>query len=89
MTKVEYLTSKIGEAVFLNCVRWGYRGIVREVSSEGVLLSHPYMIFDSDSYTGPKVKEEFEIPSDLYVSLDAIEVICQPVWAFAGYEKGE
>ena len=89
MTKKEYLLSRKGEAVYLNCARWGYRGIVEEVGDDGVLLSHPFMIFDSNSYTTEKVKEEYVIPSDILICLDAVEVICQPTWAFYGYEKKE
>lgn len=87
MNKVEYLKSKLGEAMYFNCARWGYRGIVESVGDDGVVISSPYMIFDSNSYTSEKVKEEYEIPSDLFVALDAIEMMCQPVWAFNGYEK--
>lgn len=87
MNKKKYLESKVGEAVFMNCARWGYRGIVVEAGDDGVVLSNPFMIFDSDSYTTQKVKEEYIIPSDLFISYDAIEIICQPVWAFFGYEK--
>ena len=89
MNKKEYLQSKLGEAIFLNCVRWGYRGIVEEVSNDGVLLSNPNMIFESSSYTDVKVKEEYSIPSDLFISLDAIETILQPTWCFEGYDKKE
>lgn len=91
MTKQQYLASKMNEAVFLNCARWGYRGIVKEVSADAVLLSNPFLIFDSDSYTSKEVKEEYSIPSDLLVALDALEIVCQPVWAFYGYDetKGE
>lgn len=87
LDKKSYLGSKMGEAVYLFCVRLAYRGIVSEVREDGVILGSPFMIFDCDSYTTEKVKEEYPIPSDLYVMYDAIEKISQPTWAFYGYEK--
>ena len=87
MNKAQYLLSKKGEAVFVTCARWGYRGIIEDAGENGLLLSSPFMIFDSSSYTDETVKEEFVIPSDLFLSLDAIESICQPIWCFKGYER--
>ena len=86
MNKKEYLESKKGEAVMLTCVRFYYRGIVADVGDDGVLLSHPTMVFEESSYTTVKPKEEYPIPSDLWVAFDSIESICQPTWCFYGYE---
>ena len=69
------------------CERGYYRGIVEEVGDDGALFSHPAMIFEESSYTSEKPKEEYPIPSDLYVCFASIEMICQPTWCFYGYEN--
>lgn len=87
LSKEAYLKRKMNEAVFIACARGWYRGIVREVGKDGVLLSNPYMIFEESSYTTEKPREEYPIPSDLFICLDAVEMVCQPTWCFYGYEK--
>ena len=77
--KREYFEAKKGEAVYVYCARRGYRGIVEEVGEDGVLLSNPYVIFDADSYLSEKMREEFLVPSDLLIALDAIEAVSQPI----------
>lgn len=86
----KYLEKFIGQAVAILCVRYWYRGIVAEVCEDYVILSTPYGILDSEPVLSAKKNSKEElIPSDLCISLGAIEQICQPAWVWNDYKKGE
>ncbi|MEM5810466.1 MAG: hypothetical protein QXP66_01025 [Candidatus Aenigmatarchaeota archaeon] len=85
----KYLSQFINEPISILCARYWYRGIVKEVGKDAVILAQPYVIEETGPVTDEKPKYESEIPSDILVSFEAIELICRPTWTFHNYEKSE
>lgn len=88
-TKKTYIERFLNEPVAVLCVRYKYRGIVSEVGEDFVVLSNAFAVISGDSATSETIQREDTVPSDLMISLDAIESICQPVWCFNGYDKAK
>lgn len=83
----KYLLKMMGEAVAILCVRYWYRGIVSYVGDGIVVLSNPFVVLSSENIASTKKGKEENIPSDLAISLEAIEQVCQPAWVWNDYEK--
>lgn len=75
------------EPIAILCVRYWYRGIVKEVGDNYVILGDPFAVEETGPTTDPEPRFETAIPSDLLISFAAIEIVCQPTWAFHGYDK--
>lgn len=86
-TKKTYLEKFLNQPIAIFCVRYKYRGIISEVGEDFIILSNPFAVISGDSSTSDTIQREDAVPSDLMVSLDAVESACQPVWCFIGYEK--
>lgn len=65
------------------CVRYTYRGIVKEIGDEVLTLSNPTAVEVTGPANASTPKNEDPIPSDLHIALDAIEIVCVPGWAGA------
>jgi len=76
----DYLTSMVGQWIAVWCIRYCYRGQIKQVFDDGVLLSTPYAVETSGQGTADKTDTEDKIPSDIFISNGAIEMICQPSW---------
>lgn len=79
------LERMIGEPVAIFCARYIYRGILKEVGDDAVLLTNPCAVEVTGRASRETPEAEDPIPSDLIISLGAVEIACQPTWAFAGY----
>ena len=68
--------------VAILCARYWYRGMLRVVGSDYIALSNVRAV----EVTGPAAtatpQTEDPVPSDMYISLNAVEQICQPFWAW-------
>ncbi|MEM7820532.1 MAG: hypothetical protein QW761_02965 [Candidatus Aenigmatarchaeota archaeon] len=77
------------EPIAILCVRYWYRGIVKEVGDSYVILGEPFAVEETGPTTDETPRFETAIPSDLMISFAAIEIACQPTWAFYGYTKNK
>ncbi len=77
----EMLNKYKGQRVAVWCMRYAYRGRVKEVHEDCVVLEDVFAVESSGRATNPKVEVEDKIPSDLVIHLGAVEIVCQPTWA--------
>ena len=89
MKKRDYLLKFIGQPVAILCVRYKYRGIVREVGDDYCVLSNAFAVISGDASLAEAPMREDATISDLFISIDSIEIVHQPVWCFSGYKTSE
>lgn len=72
----------MGLPVAVLCARYWYRGMLKVVGSDFIGLSNVRAV----EVTGPAAsawpQTEDPVPSDMYISLNAVEQVCQPFWAW-------
>lgn len=87
-TREEYFKRRyFNQPLAFLCFRFWYRGIVTQVGQGFIVLSNPFAIDNSGAATGETARREEPLPSDWYISLDAIEGCGQMVWTFKDYDK--
>lgn len=91
MASVNNLSSALkhfqGEPVAILCARYWYRGIVSEVGEDFIQLANPRAVEVTGIATASAPTTEDVIPSDLIISLAAVEIVCQPAWVFHDLER--
>ena len=85
--KKKYFEGIVGEPVAVLCSRYWWRGIVRQVGENGVILSDVFLIYETGKMDGNQPKSEEACGTDTMIALDAIELVGQFPWAFYGYDK--
>jgi hypothetical protein len=73
----------LGQPVAVWCMRYIYRGVVKYVGENFLVLDGSkkcYAVETSGTVTGEKPEVEDLIPSDVIISMLAIEQIIQPSW---------
>lgn len=83
----KFLMRFMGEPIVILHDRYWYRGIVKKVTNECVILSDPYAVTDSGIPTETASQFEMPIQSDVMIPFASIEVACQLPWAFNGYAE--
>lgn len=72
----------LGQPLAVLCARYWYRGIVQEAGKDYITLSHVRAV----EVTGPAAADtpqtEDPVPSDMTISIGAIEQFCQPLWVW-------
>jgi hypothetical protein len=76
----EQLVGLEGQPVAILCARYWYRGLLKEVGVDHVVLSNPRAVEVTGSAQSQTPEREDPIPSDLYVRIDFMEIVCQPTW---------
>lgn len=76
----EYLDKPLA----LLCARYWYRGIVDEVGEDFVVLRDPRAVEVSGPADGEAPLNEDQVPSEMIISLWAVEMISQPAWVAHG-----
>ena len=75
MTKKEFLKKRIGDPIFLMCIRFSYRGVIVDVSDDGVVLKDAFVVLSTGSLNNKKAINEEILPGVNLVTLDSIEGI--------------
>jgi len=75
----------VGKPFSVLCARYWYRGVLAEVGEDYILLQNPFAVEVTGASTSNEARQEDAIPSDLIISLFAVEQICWPTWVFKGY----
>ena len=78
------VSAYLGQAVAVLCPQWVYRGVVKRVG-DNVLVLHPaHGVCVTGSATEAKPRAENPLAGDLFIPLAAIEIVSQPSWASYG-----
>jgi hypothetical protein len=83
----ERLKSYLGQPIAILCARYWYRGILREVGEDHVLITNPRAVEVTGSAQADRPEREDIIPSDLMVRIDFMEIVCQPTWVYHEMDK--
>lgn len=83
----EKLKQYLDNPVAVMCIRYWFRGILKEVGEDYIVISNPYAVITTGKSSGKQPETEDAIPSDLFISMATIEIVCQPAWCFYGYGK--
>lgn len=84
---LEMLRGKLGEPIAILCMRYWYRGFLVSVSTDLITLSNPFAVEQTGPAGGSTPQREDAIPCDLFINPNVIEIVIQPTWCTAGYEK--
>ena len=79
----DVLRAYMGKKIGIWCVRYTYRGVVKEVGEDYLILSSAYMIEVSGTADKDKPEREDALPNDLIIPFQAIENIMRPQWVNA------
>ena len=72
----------IGQPLAILCARFNYRGILSVVGEDYVVLAQARAVESSGASSQERPSNEDPIGSSVIISLNAVELIYQPVWCF-------
>ena len=72
----------LGQPVHCIMARYGYAGVITLVGQDFFVLSNAYAIEDGETGTAERPRVPTECASSVVLAIDAVETVCQPVWAF-------
>ena len=73
----------IGQPLAILCARFNYRGILSVVGEDYVVLAQARAVESSGASSQERPSNEDAIGSSVIISLNAVELVYQPSWAFA------
>jgi hypothetical protein len=73
----------IGDHISILCARYWYRGVVKEVGDNYIVLSNPAAVEVTGSASATAPTREDPIPGDIVIAVDAIELVGQMAWSNA------
>ena len=82
ITLLDMVASYTGQPVAILCSGNWYRGILREVGTDYVVLEPARAVADPGPLNADRPKVEYPIPSSVIVGTSAIALLCQPAWAW-------
>jgi hypothetical protein len=81
-TMADEIAEYLDEPLAILCARYWYRGRVAEVGKDFVTLSEVRAVEVTGPAASDRPQTEDPVPSDLTVSVGAIEQFCQPLWVW-------
>ena len=82
----EVLQDYIGQPLAILCARFNYRGILSKVTDDCVVLAQARAVESSGASNQERPSNEDPIGSSVIISLNAVELVYQPRWAFASLD---
>jgi hypothetical protein len=79
----DVMAKYVGQPLAVLCARYWYRGMVDEVGKDFITLSHVRAVEVTGPAASQTTQTEDQVPSDLTISLGAVEQFCQPFWCWA------
>lgn len=76
----------IGQPLAILCARFNYRGILSAVGDDFVVLAQARAVESSGASSQERPSNEDPIGSSVIISLNAVELVYQPNWAFASLD---
>jgi len=86
MVMKDALQMYIGQPLAILCARFNYRGILSVVGEDFVVLAKARAVESSGASSQERPSNEDNIGSSIIISLNAVEIFYQPVWAFASLD---
>lgn len=81
-SRSKYLDGLVGQPVAFLCARYWYRGMLVEVGDDFVVLENARAVETTGKASDSKPNVEDPIPSQLMISMMALEIVCQPAWVW-------
>jgi hypothetical protein len=85
-TMRDALNLYIGQPIAILCARFNYRGILSQVGDDFVVLAQARAVESSGASSQERPSNEDPIGSSVVISLNAVELVYQPNWAFASLD---
>lgn len=79
---LDVIASYTGQPVAILCNRYWYRGVVRDVGTDYLVLDPARVVTDTGPFNAERPNAEAAIPSPLVIAAGTIEQFCQPGWAW-------
>lgn len=73
----------VGQPLAILCARFNYRGILSKVGEDFCVLAQARAVESSGASNQERPSNEDPIGSSVIISLNAVELVYQPNWAFA------
>jgi hypothetical protein len=83
LTIKDSLTQFIGQPIAILCARFNYRGILSSVGEDHVVLAQARAVESSGASNQERPTTEDPVGSSVIISLNAVELIYWPNWAFS------
>jgi hypothetical protein len=77
------LEGYVGQPLAVLCARFNYRGILSVVGEDFLVLAQARAVESSGASSQERPSNEDPIGSSVVISLNAVELIYQPNWAFS------
>ena len=81
VTLLDVLASYTAQPVAVLCRQSWYRGVVKEVGTDYVILEPAWMVEKPGNLQDARPEAEHPVPGPMVISATAIEQACQPKWA--------
>lgn len=85
-TMREALGLYVGQPLAVLCARFNYRGILSVVGEDYLVLAQARAVESSGASSQERPSNEDPIGSSVVISLNAVELVYQPRWAFASLD---
>ena len=85
-TMKDALQAYVGQPLAILCARFNYRGILSTVGEDFVVLAQARAVESSGASSQERPSNEDQIGSSVVISLNAVELIYQPNWAFSSLD---
>lgn len=82
----ELLQEYVGQNIAILCARFNYRGILAKATDDCVVLAQARAVESSGASNSERPNSEDPIGSSVIISINAIELIYQPRWAWASLD---
>jgi hypothetical protein len=79
----ETLEQFVGQPIAVLCARFNYRGILSYVGADHLVLAQARAVESSGASSQERPSNEDPIGSSVIISLNAIELVYWPNWAFS------
>lgn len=76
------LNDYIGQPIAILCARFNYRGVLSKVTDDCVVLAQARAVESSGASNSDRPNSEDPIGSSVVISLNAVELVYQPQWAY-------
>ena len=80
--RAEFFGKYLGQPIAILCARYWYRGILQEIGADTIVLSNVRAVEQTGPSNNASPAQEDVVPSDMIISLDAMEQFCQPAWVW-------
>lgn len=81
------LREYMGQPLAVLCARFNYRGILSKVCDDCLVLAQARAVESSGASNSERPNSEDVIGSSVVISLNAVELIYQPLWCYSSLDE--